>query len=179
MKANLKISSMALMAVILIAQSESPLCVMAGTSSVASEWSVQGGRVEPGNVNIEPAFRVAIYENLLDELTKTGRFKQVFRSGDRRANDLPDLLIVKTTVEGYTPGSEARRAVTTVSGATKLKIRSQLCTRTGQVVFDRVVDGNVRFFGGNLRATYNFAHNLANAVRQAKLPDPGEAAGKN
>jgi hypothetical protein len=122
-------------------------------------------------VNIEPAFRIAIYENLLVELAKTKQFKQVFRSGDRNASG-PEILILKTTVQKYTPGSETRRAVTTVSGATKLNVRSQLCTRDGQVVVERVVDGNVRFFGGNLRATHNLARNVAQALEKSDLPAP-------
>ena len=136
---------------------------------LAQGWSVQVDRVDPGDVNIEPAFRVAIYENLLEELAKTKQFKQVFRSGDRNAGG-PDLLILKTTVQKYTPGSETRRAVTTVSGATKLNVRSQLCTREGQVVLERVVDGNVRFFGGNLRATHNLAHHVAETIKKSDLP---------
>jgi hypothetical protein len=71
-----------------------------------------------------------------------------------------------------TPGSETKRAVTTVTGVTKLKVRNQLCTKDGQVVLERVVDGNVRFFGGNLRATHNLARNVANALKQATLPEP-------
>jgi hypothetical protein len=59
-----------------------------------------------------------------------------------------------------------------VAGATKLKVRSQLCTREGQVVVERVVDGNVRFFGGNLRATHNLARNVAKAIQQSTLPEP-------
>jgi len=179
MKANWKISSAVLMAAILTTHSELPPRLLAGTSSVAAEWSVQVEKVIPGDVNLEPAFRVAIYENLLDELAKTKQFNQVLPDGDRRATDVPHLLVLTTTVEEYTPGSEARRAVTTVSGATKLKVRGQLCTRTGEVVFDHVVDGNVRFFGGNLRATYNLARNLANAVKQAKLPDTSSLASNN
>jgi len=136
----------------------------------AQSWSVQVDRIDPGDVNIEPAFIVAIYENLLVELDKTKQFKQVFRSGDSSAGG-PDVLILKTKVEKYTPGSETRRAVTTVSGATKLHVRSQLCRRDGQVVLERVVDGNVRFFGGNLRATHNLAHNVAATLKKSTLPD--------
>jgi hypothetical protein len=123
-------------------------------------------------VNLEPAFRVAIYENLLDELAKTMHFKQVYRSGDRKASGLLDLLIMKTIVQNYTPGSETRRAVTTVSGATKLNVRSQLCTREGQVVLERMVNGNIRFFGGNLRATHNLARNVADTIKRSPLPEP-------
>ena len=70
-----------------------------------------------------------------------------------------------------TPGSETKRAVTTVTGATKLKVRSQLCTKDGQVVLERVVHGNVRFFGGNLRATHTLALNVVKAIKQGTLPE--------
>jgi hypothetical protein len=139
---------------------------------VDTRWSVQVSTVEDGGVtNLEPAFNVAIYENLLEELSKTKRFRRVYRSGDRNASQSPDLLILETTVESYQPGSETRRAVTTVSGATKLKVRSQLCTRDGEVVLEKSVGGDVRLFGGNLRATLNLAHNVANSLRRATLPE--------
>jgi hypothetical protein len=138
-------------------------------------WNVQIEQVDPGNVNIEPAFRIAIYENLVDALTKTKQFKEVLRSGDRKIDSLPDLLILKTTVEAYTPGSERRRAVTSFSGATKLQVRSQLCTRDGKVVLETLVNGKVRFFGSNLRATHNLARNVADRI-QHTLPVPSPTA---
>ncbi len=142
-----------------------------GKSGAARPWSVQVDRVDPGDVGLDPSFGAAIYENLLEELAKTEQFKQVFRSGDRNANDVPGLLILKTAVQKYTPGSETRRAVTTVSGATKLNVRVQLVTREGQVVQEHVVDGNVRFIGGNLRATHNLAHNVAATLKKSPLPE--------
>lgn len=141
-------------------------------ASGAVQWSVQVDKVNPGDVDIEPAFRVAIYENLVDELGKTKRFQQVFRDSDRTTSAVPNLLILKTTVQKYTAGSETRRAVTTVSGATKLTVRSQLCTRGGQVILERTVDGNVRFLGSNLRATHNLARNVAKTIKQSALPEP-------
>ncbi|WP_157468232.1 hypothetical protein [Edaphobacter aggregans] len=141
-----------------------------GKSGGAQPWSLQVDRVDPGDVGLDPSFGAAIYENLLEELAKTGQFKQLFRSGDRNANDVPGLLILKTTVQKYTPGSETRRAVTTVNGATKLNVRIQLVTREGQVVQEHVVDGNVRFIGGNLRATHNLAHNVAATLKRSTLP---------
>jgi hypothetical protein len=136
----------------------------------AQPWSVQVDRVDPGDVGLEPSFGAAIYENLLEELAKTRQFEQLFRSGDRNANDVPSLLILKTTVQKYTRGSETRRAVTTVNGATKLNVRIQLVTREGHVVLENVIDGNVRFIGGNLRATHNLAHNVAASVKRSTLP---------
>jgi hypothetical protein len=168
MKANRKMLSAVCLPAVLLALAALPARLL------AQSWSVQVDKVDPGDVNIEPAFRVAIYENLLVELVKTKQFKQVFRGGDRNASG-PEILILKTTVQKYTPGSETRRAVTTVSGATKLNVRSQLCKREGQVVLERVVDGNVRFFGGNLRATHNLAHNVAEALKKSDLPAPSLA----
>jgi hypothetical protein len=145
-----------------------------GKSGGAQPWSVQVDRVDPGDVGLEPSFGAAIYENLLEELARTEQFKQLFRSGDRNANDVPSLLILKTIVQKYTPGSETRRAVTTVSGATKLDVRVQLVTREGQVVQEHVVDGNVRFIGGNLRATHNLAHNVAVTLKRSTLPEQAD-----
>jgi len=142
-----------------------------GKGGGAQPWSVQVDRVDRGDVGLEPSFGAAIYENLLEELAKTEQFKQLFRCGDRNANDVPSLLILKTAVQKYTPGSETRRAVTTVSGATKLNVRVQLVTREGQVVQEHVIDGNVRFIGGNLRATHNLAHNVAATLKKSPLPE--------
>jgi hypothetical protein len=136
------------------------------------QWRVEVNQLDAGGSNISPEFKVAIYENLVIELTQAKQFSAVLRGGDSSANGVSNLLILKTTVESYAPGSETKRAVTTVSGATKLKVRSQLCTRDGQVVLERVVDGNVRFFGGNLRATHNLARNVVKALQQGTLRDP-------
>jgi hypothetical protein len=125
-------------------------------------------------VNLTPSFRIAIYESLFSELTKTKQFERVIRDGDSDTAAVSDLLILKTTVEKYTAGSETRRAVTTVSGATKLTVRSQLCTRDGKVVLERTVDGNVRFMGSNLKATHNLARNVAGNIKKSVLPAPSQ-----
>lgn len=145
-------------------------------NSTGAQWTVQVDKVDPGDVALASSFQIAIYESLLDELAKTKRFKQVLRDGDRNAGDVSDLLILKTTVEKYTAGSETRRAVTTVSGATKLTVRSQLCARDGHVVLERTVNGNVRFMGSNLRATHNLARNVAKAIKESSWPEPSRSA---
>src|ERR1700729_781077 len=167
MKANRKIHSAVFVVAVLLTFAALPPRLL------AQSWSVQVDRIDPGDVNIEPAFRVAIYENLLVELAKTNQFKQVFRNGDRNASG-PEVLILKTTVQKYTPGSETRRAVTTVNGATKLNVRIQLVTREGHSLLEDVVDGNVRFIGGNLRATHNLAHNVALILKRSTLPVQAE-----
>jgi hypothetical protein len=181
MKANSRFSCLALAAVVVIGVGN-PFQLGAQTVPVksspsskglsAESWSVQVDKVDASDVNLEPAFQVAIYESLLDELSKTKRFKQVLREGNRNAGDVTDLLILKTTIQKYTPGSETRRAVTTVSGATKLTVRSQLCQPDGHVVLERTINGNVRFMGSNLRATHNLARNVAKTIKQSSLPEP-------
>ena len=136
------------------------------SSGSSTQWSVQVKRIDPGDLGLAHSFQIAIYENLLEELKKTKRFKYVLREGDRKASEIPDSLILKTMVVKYTPGSERQRAVTTVSGATKLTVRSQLITRDGKIALDRTVQGNVRFFGSNLRATHNLARNIAKMIKQ-------------
>ena len=153
----------------------------APTSSSASsgserQWSIQVDRVEPGDTELAYSFQVATYESLLEELNKTHRFKRVFRAGDRQANDTTELLVLKTTVLKYTAGSETRRAVTTFSGATKLGVRTQLVARDGTIVLDRTIEGTVRFFGSNLRATHNLARNIAKVVEQSPLRGSEQAA---
>jgi hypothetical protein len=132
-----------------------------------TQWSVQVERIDPGQLNLAHSFQVAIYENLLEELNKTKRFKYVLRDGDSKASEIPDLLTLKTMVVKYTAGSETQRAVTTVSGATKLTVRSQLVTREGRIVLESTVNGNVLFFGSNLRATHNLARNIAKMIKQS------------
>jgi hypothetical protein len=147
-----------------------------GDGASATHWNIQVDQVDAGNLDLAYSFQVAIYENLLVELNKTKQFQRVYREGDRTASEVPNLLVLKTTVEKYTPGSETRRAVTTVSGATKLGVRSQLLTREGKVVLERTVNGNVRFFGSNLRATHNLAHNIAKTIKQSSWSSSGQPA---
>src|SRR6201988_2634598 len=141
-----------------------------GNGTSATRWSVQVDQVDPGNLDLAYSFQIAIYENLVEELKKTKQFPQVFRDGDLKTSEVPNLLVLKTTVEKYSPGSETRRAVTTVSGATKLTVRSQLLTRDGRIVLERTIDGDVLFLGGNLRATHNLARNIAKTSKESSFP---------
>jgi len=161
----------------LLAQPATTQLSSASNNSHTPQWSVQVKTVDPGNASISASFQIAIYESLLDELSKTKKFKQVFRDGERTSSDdVANLLILRTTVEKYTAGSETQRAVTTVSGATRLAVRSQLCSQDGKVVFERTVHGEVLFMGSNLRATHNLARNVAKTIKQSALPAPSISA---
>ena len=128
--------------------------------------AVQVMFVESTEVRLPPEFQVALYENLVEEVKKTARFQKVFREGDREADGVKDAVVLRSTVHGFKEGSAMARQVTTVAGATKITVRVQMTTRDGRLIVDKDVEGNVRFFGENLRATYNFAKDVGKLIRQ-------------
>lgn len=121
--------------------------------------------VQSDDLKLPPEFQVALYENLVEEVKKTGKFKQVYRDGEQGA-DQKDLVTLRSLVTGFKEGSARARQVTTVAGATKIKVHVQISTREGHMIVDRDIDGNVRFFGENLRATFNFAKSVGKIIRQ-------------
>ena len=160
-------------------------------NGISQQWSLRVDKVDTGDVSLDSSFESALLKNLLRELAKTKRFKEVLLSGDRNAREVPDLLILKMTVQEYAPGSETGRATlgdagalgvvaelflrfsgrTTVSGGSKLNVRVQLYTREGHLVLDNVVEGDVGRPGDNSRATHNLAHNVAVTLKRSTLPD--------
>ena len=135
----------------------------------ATPWALQVEPVSAEEGKLPPDFAMAIYEKLIQEISKTNRFQQVFRSGDRRATDVPNLLILTTTLEKFERGSQTKRAVTTVAGATKVSVHAQLATRDSQIKMDKTAQGTVRLFGENLKATSALAKNIANLVSQSSF----------
>jgi hypothetical protein len=142
----------------------------ASVQTLGMNISTDALQIEPvksNDVAMSPEFRVAIYENLVEEVTKAGGFQHVYRSGDRRATKAPGLLILRSKVEGFKHGSEKEREVTTVAGWTVIKTDVQLVARDGRVLIDRQVEGKVRLFGGNLKATRDLAKKVARLIRHA------------
>ena len=122
--------------------------------------------VRAPEITLPPEFQVALYEYLVDEVKKTGKFQRVYRDGEKGAASEKDLVTLRSLVTGFSEGSARARQVTTVAGATKIKVRVQVSNPDGRMIVDRDVDGNVRFFGENLRATYNFAKGVAKLIRE-------------
>jgi hypothetical protein len=145
----------------------SGICLPAQTAPGQAKISASAIEIEPvesKGAALPPEFRVAIYENLIDEVSKTGKFQHVYRSGDRAAAGASDLLILHTQVESFKQGSQKQREVTTVAGATTIKTSVLVVTRDGRTVVNRGVEGKVRFFGENLNATNDFAKKVAEII---------------
>jgi hypothetical protein len=141
---------------------------ISGDSKSAQKFSASSIQIEPtdpGDVPMPPEFRMAIYENLIAQIEKTGKFQHVYRSGDKDAASAPDLVTLHTTARSFTKGSQRKREVTTVTGSTSLTLNVHITDHAGQPIVDRDVQGKVRFLGENLRATYDFSKKVANIVR--------------
>src|SRR6202040_3772351 len=89
-----------------------------------------------------------------------------YRDGDRAAASAPDLVVLHSTVRRFKEGSERARQVTTVAGATSITVHCQFSSPDGTPLLERDVNGKVRFFGGNLQATYDFAKKAARVAHE-------------
>jgi len=121
-------------------------------------------RIEPvgaGDVQIPAEFRLAIYEFLVQRVRESGTFQKVFRSGDREADSIPDLVTLHTTVQKFQEGSQMKRELTKVLGATTVDVSTTVTGHDGQPLLNNDIQGKVRFFGENLGVTNDIAKRIA------------------
>jgi len=128
--------------------------------------ALQVEMIQSPEIELPAEFRVALYEELIRQLQKRGGIHEVFRDGDRNATNFTDLVVLHTTVKGFKAGSERARQVTTVAGATSITVHCQFTRPDGTTLFEQDVNGKVLFFGGNLRATYDFAKKAAHVTNE-------------
>jgi hypothetical protein len=126
-----------------------------------SASAIQIAMVDAGDIPIPAEFRYAVYERLVDRVRATGAFQKVYRTGDRAADGVTDLVTLHTKVEGFKEGSQTKRELTTVFGATKVEVAASVTARDGHVLMDQKITGRVRFFGENLGVTNDLAKRIA------------------
>ena len=122
-------------------------------------------------LTLPPDFQVSLYENLIAQLRKRAVFPGVYRDGDRNAGNVADLITLQCTVVKFKKGNETLREVTTIAGATSMTLRCEFTDKDGNTLLVRDITGKVRFFGGSLKATYDFAK------KAAKVADENFSAG--
>ena len=127
--------------------------------------AIQVDMIHSDEIKLPAEFQIALYEDLIRQLEKQG-FEHVYRDGDRNAANVADLVVLHSTVRGFKEGSERARRVTTVAGATSISIHCQFTRLDGTSLLEQDVNGKVRFFGGNLRATYDFAKKAAKVAHE-------------
>ncbi len=128
--------------------------------------SIKVLQVESDEVKLPPEFQIALYENVIQEITKTKKFQHVYRDGDHNASGAPDLVVIHCSVRGFKQGSARKRQVTSVAGATWIKMHVQFAGSDGRVLLEQDVVGKVRMFGENLGATHSIAKSVAKLVDQ-------------
>ncbi len=121
---------------------------------------------KPADIAVPAQFEMAMYEHAIEELQKSGRFKTVYRDGDKRAEAEPELVTMKCTIWEFKEGSARQRQVTTVKGKTSIHVHVHIEDKKGEPLVDKDVEGKVQFLGENLRATNDLGKNIAELVSQ-------------
>lgn len=126
--------------------------------------AIQVLMIQSEEVKLPAEFQISLYENLIQQLQKQGGFEHIYRDGDKSATG--DVVILHSTVRGFKKGSEMARQVTTVAGKTSIDVHCQFTDKDGATVLEHDLNGKVRFLGGNLRATLDFAKKAAKLTRE-------------
>jgi len=132
-----------------------------GPPKIRKASAIQVLMIQSDEIKLPAEFQVALYEDLIQQLQKKGGFEHVYRDGDHNADGAPDLIVFHGTVRGFKKGSEMARNVTTVAGKTEIAIHCVFTDKDGKSVLEQDLKGKVRFVGGNLRATLDFAKKAA------------------
>ena len=152
------VSALFLVTYPLLAEKQRPVKIKAA--------AIQVVMVQSDEIKLPAEFQVALYENLVRQLEGKG-FTQVYRDDDRNAASVADLVVLHSVVRGYKAGSERTRQVITFAGATSISVHCSFTTSDGRVLLERDVNGKVRFFGGNLRATHDFAKKASQVAQES------------
>jgi hypothetical protein len=132
-----------------------------------SASAIQIAMVEAGDVQIPAEFRYAVYERLVAQVRTAGVFQKVYRMGDHAADAIPDLVVLHTKVDTFKEGSQTKRELVTVIGATKVDVTASVTARDGHSLMNQQITGRVRFFGENLGVTNDLAKRITKLVRQS------------
>ena len=160
----------------------SPMCLGGSVAraqekaSQAKPTGIEVEMVQSDEIKLPTEFQVALYENLVRQLQKKGGFKNVYRDGDRNATEHPGAIVLHSTVKDFKQGSERARQVTTVAGATSITVHCRFIDANGHTLLERDIKGKVRFFGGNLKATYDFAKKATGIAREVSVEQSPRAA---
>jgi hypothetical protein len=139
---------------------------------ISKAAAIQVLMIQSDEMKLPAEFQISLYENLIQQLQKQGGFQHVYRDGDHNAAAVTDLVVLHSTVRGFKKGSEMARNVTTVAGKTSIDVHCQFTDKDGKTVLERDLNGKVMFFGGNLRATFDFAKKAAKLAHDNFAANP-------
>jgi hypothetical protein len=139
----------------------------------AKTTAIQVLMIQSDEIKLPAEFQISLYENLIQQLQKNGGVQHVYRDGDRNAAGVADLVLLHSTVRGFKQGSERARQVTTVAGKTAIHVHCRFTDRDDKTILEHDLEGKVMFFGGNLRATLDFAKKAAKLAHDNFAVNPG------
>lgn len=155
---------------LLAAGSTPPTAAIGSAQSAAkaklSASAIQIAMVETSGVQIPAEFRFAVYERLVERVRASGAFPKVYRAGDRAAAGISDLVTLRTQVDAFKEGSQTKRELTTVAGATKVGVTAAVTARDGHTLVAQNITGQVHYFGDNLGVTNDVAKRIVKLLRQ-------------
>jgi hypothetical protein len=157
------------------ASAEHAAAVIAGAPGDASKPAIRIEPVVATDATIPEEFRMAIYEELVARVQRSGLYSQVYRSGDRAASGNPNVETLVAEVQQFKKGSQTERELTVVLGASKVEMHVTLTRRNGEAVVSQAVVGRVRFFGENLGVTRDAAKQIVK-ILQKNLQTPAKSA---
>jgi hypothetical protein len=115
---------------------------------------------------IPAEFRYAIFEQVVKHLEESGTFQRVFRTGDKNAVTSADVVTLHTEVVKFKEGSQMKRELVKVAGATKVDLHVTVTSKAGQIILDKTVTGKVRFMGENLNVTRDLGKVIAKLLKE-------------
>ena len=124
--------------------------------------------VAGGDPQLPDEFRVSIYEQLFEELWKTGQFQHVYRAGDRDAETKPDRLRLIVTIDTFKMGNERVRTLTAFGGSTVIKANVQVLDKDRHALVVKDLTGTVRGYGENIDAADSLARRVAKLLTVRK-----------
>jgi hypothetical protein len=157
--ATLAILSLTVLAVLASGQTPAPAKPKPSAAVILIELTTAG------ESKILPEFLYATYEQMVSHVEQTGTFKDVYRSGDTRAKDAPDIVTLRTSVGKFKQGNETERGLTLALGWSKVEVDAVVTGKDGQTLVEQKVVGKVRFMGDNLKVTDDLGKQLAKLLR--------------
>jgi hypothetical protein len=128
--------------------------------------AIQIELTDVGDISIPAEFRYAIYERLIEQVRDSRLFGKVYRSGDKAAAGVPDLVTLHTSLEAFDEGSQMKRELAPVAmGSTKVDVTAQVTSKDGKTLLNQKVAGKVRIFGENLGATNDLAKRITKLLQ--------------
>ncbi len=141
-----------------------------------SSTHIQIEPLESGAASIPVEFIYTGYERLIERVRHDGEFQKVFRSGDREADGVPDLVVLRTKVARFKEGNQLLRELLDLFGWTSLDVTATIEGRDGGVLLTQNISGRVHFFGENLGVTNDLAKHIAKLLRESFPPATTAAA---